>query len=286
MINSSNFTLVKNATVALGLVDEGGIVPKQICGTGFIVTKNQYLMTASHVVDACMKWNKMYEKKNIKTEIVAFNTLGTESEIKFHVLPVDPFSKEFFVKTVLKDPGEGFAGPRDFDIAIGKFLYKTDDFPFLEIKKPGESILYNEIAICGYPNGDQSLDLKRKFSGIRFSPIIQFGRIVGLLPSDNSKRPYGIQTDIVGTGGSSGSPIVSLEDGKVIGIAQQVILAEVNTNKKSIYGNAKIGLVNGVTNHIFYELYKQVPSYFENGKDISMKIPTTHFGKPTIKYKK
>lgn len=286
MVNTSKLSLVKSATVALGLVDEGKMVPKELCGTGFIINKNRYVITASHVIDQCFKWYEIFKSKNEKTEIVAFNSEFTQSEIKFHVLPLDPFSEHSIAKTHLSKASDGYAGPSDADIAVGKFLVRHDDLPFLEIKKPEKLNLYDEIVMCGYPSGDQSLDLKRKFSGIRFSPIMQFGKISGLMPSDNSPEPYGVQTDIVGTGGSSGSPIVDPEEGNVIGIAQQVILAGVNTNDKSIYGTARVGLVYGVTNHLLYKLTENVSAFLEKGEKIPIKINITHFGPATFSYKK
>jgi hypothetical protein len=44
-----------------------------------------------------------------------------------------------------------------------------------------------------YKNGDGE--------GIRLSPIIQSGRIAGLMPHDESPKPWGIQTDIIAVGG-------------------------------------------------------------------------------------
>lgn len=284
MVNLQHLSLAKEATVAIGLVDNGGTIPKQICGTGFVLNENRYLMTAAHVMDECYKWYEIFKKKNEKTEIVAFNTLITESELKFKVLPLDAFSDHSFARSKLLEAADGYAGPNDIDISIGKFLHKHNDLPFLEIKKPEEPNLYDEIAMCGYPSGDQSLDLQRRFSGIRFSPTIQFGKVVGFLPSDNSPQPYGMQTDIVGTRGSSGSPIIGLDDGKVVGIAQQVILAGVKINNDSVYGTAKIGLVNGVTNHMFYKLSENVAPFLEKGEKLHIKVNTTHFGKSTIDY--
>jgi len=284
--NTSKLSNLKDATVALGLVDEGEMVPKEICGTGFILNKNRYVITASHVIDQCFKLYDIYKRKKEKTEIVAFSSELTKSEIKFHVTPLDPFSEHSLARTKLSKASDGYAGPSDVDIAVGKFLRKQDDLPFIEIKKPEKLNLYDKVAMCGYPSGDQSLDLKRKFSGIRFSPIIQFGRISSLLPTDNSPEPYGIQTDIVGTGGSSGSPIIDLEEGNVIGIAQQVILAGVNTNDKSIYGTARVGLVYGVTNHLLYKLTENVSAFLEKGEKIPIKINITHFGPATFSYKK
>ena len=102
-------------------------------------------------------------------------------------------------------------GPRDLDISIIKLDVGNDSsLPFLQIKEPSILNLYSEIALCGYPSGESSFSFKGNstISSTRFSPVMQFGRISGLMPVDVSTNPYAIQTDIIGTAGSSGSPIV------------------------------------------------------------------------------
>ena len=69
--------------------------------------------------------------------------------------------------------------------------------------------------MSGYPSGEQSLTVDKEY-GIRFSPIIQFGHITGFMPIDYIRVPWGIQTDIIGAGGSSGSALTDSSDGKVI----------------------------------------------------------------------
>ena len=49
------------------------------------------------------------------------------------------------------------------------------------------------------------------------------------MPLNESSKPYGIITDIIGTGGSSGSPIVAAKTGEVIAIEQ-----------RSIFGNTQL----------------------------------------------
>jgi hypothetical protein len=102
--------------------------------------------------------------------------------------------------------------------------------------------------------------------GIHLRPIIQFGRIAGLMPYDDSNNPWGIQTDIVAMGGSSGSPIMDPSSGEVIGMAQQVIATMTTVDKDGmpsnlyeltkgpLYGIAPIGLAYGVTNRILSPL--------------------------------
>lgn len=141
--------------------------------------------------------------------------------------------------------------------------------------------LYDEIVMCGYPSGRISLVLYRKKledgMGIHLRPIIQFGRIAGLMPYDDSINPWGIQTDIVAMGGSSGSPIMDPSSGEVIGMAQQVIATMTTVDKDGmpsnlyeltkgpLYGIAPIGLAYGVTNQILSPLPNISKNYFEKG---------------------
>jgi Trypsin-like peptidase domain len=174
---------------------------------------------------------------------------------------------------------KGFTGSVDLDIGIGKLDCHSDNF--LHIKEPTQLKLYDEIVICGYPSGRISLVLYRNKHedgmGIHLRPIIQYGRIAGLMPDDDSNNPWGIQTDIVAMGGSSGSPIIDPSSGEVIGMAQQVIATMTTVDKEGmpsnlyeltkgpLYGIAPIGLAYGVTNQILSPLPNISKNYFEKG---------------------
>jgi hypothetical protein len=75
----------------------------------------------------------------------------------------------------------------------------------------------------------------------------------------------------VGTGGSSGSPIIILKNGKVIGIAQQVLASGVKismirrkndeTEKLEAFGSSNLALVYGISTRLFPtlpEIYRNV----------------------------
>jgi hypothetical protein len=103
------------------------------------------------------------------------------------------------------------------------------------------------------------------------------------MPTDISEGPYGIQTDIVGTGGSSGSPIVYPGDGEVVGIAQQVFTSDIefdvedqypnepNKLVKTRHGKANIGLVYGIPIQMFPQLPVDVKKAVE--EDVPLKTP-------------
>ena len=129
--------------------------------------------------------------------------------------------------------------------------------------------------MCGYPRGLQSLNFSTAYIGKRLSPVIQFGRVVSLFPVDNSPVPNGLQTDIVGTAGSSGSPIVDL-NGSVVGLALEVLGADVMGNKLH---TVKIGLVYGLTTNILkIILNKMISDFFErNIRNTTYPFDTTTF---------
>lgn len=115
------------------------------------------------------------------------------------------------------------------------------------------------------------MDLTKKYTGLRLSPVIQFGRITAFMPTDEAPIPYGIQTDIHESGGSSGSPIIELSSGKVIGIVQEVLLTTVeglssnpfashshSANRLSVYADIRIGLAYGLNIQIFYDLFQKI----------------------------
>lgn len=104
----------------------------------------------------------------------------------------------------------------------------------------------------------------RRYFGLRFSPIIQVGRIAGFMPTDTAAIPYGLQTDIIGTGGSSGSPIVDTS----VGIAQQVIQAGVvvNSSPKKTFVEVNMGLVYGLSNHVLHGIYEKAQDFLDREK--------------------
>jgi hypothetical protein len=107
--------------------------------------------------------------------------------------------------------------------------------------------------------------------------------------------PWGLQTDIIGTGGSSGSAIVDPSDGKVVGIAQRVLPCgimgiykefvrtqggEIRTMDRTISGKAKIGLGYGITSHYLFGLGESVKRSREAGTSVNVhqfKTSSMHF---------
>jgi len=285
--NQKIIEAVKSATVAIGLQDlETGLVG--ISGSGFIFDPRGYVMTAAHVLNDCIKIEKALQKKGKKIETVAIYTITSDTFNK--VIPVILHGRAL----PSRDPGlPEFPTPEKNDIALAQ-MKKSDGqyFPFLKIKKPGKINISDEIAVCGFPRGNHSLStITTDQTGIRLSPPVQFGYVASLLPFDNAEFPYAIQTDIMGTSGSSGSPIFDPDTGEVIGIAQNVIpsLTEIKipedlqpklNNYEKFFGSSTVGLIWGDLNTRFYSTPNLTKDGFEKIHLKKMKNTLTNFTHP------
>lgn len=273
MVNTDFLKRVKASTVAIGLANKDTKEVISTFGTGFFIG-DKYIVSSAHVFSQCLNYNSQYKDKNNGLEGVysAFSITRRGKQLDLDTYRISESIRLPPVKEV-----DGFNGSIDLDIGLGKLDRTSDNL--LPIKEPGQLELYHDIAICGYPSGRLSLMLYRNGDGVgmRLNPIIQFGHIAGLMPHDESSIPWGIQTDIVAMGGSSGSPIIDPSDGEVIGMAQQVISTMTTVYKEGmpsdlykltkgpLYGVAPLGLAYGVSNMVLSLLPNVSKNYFERG---------------------
>jgi Trypsin-like peptidase domain len=237
-------------------------------------------MTAAHVFTSCQPKYKEFLDNGLQTAVAAFHVNPNSEGFDLNMLPL-PHMK-------VPELSKKESISKSFDIGIGIPKEYCKSIPYLEIKKSDNSILFKDVLMCGYPNGN--LSLNDDVNSLRLSPTIQFGRVTGLMPYDTYHTPWGLQTDIVGTAGSSGSPLIDPADGKVIGIAQRVLptavegdflgfTREIGKDPKSVTGrlgaSAYIGLVYGNTSHYFHDLHERVKESHEKGnQDTKYRIPT------------
>jgi hypothetical protein len=282
-LDSKLIESIKSSTVGLGLVEKNQYFPKAVFGSGFFVRPEGYIMTAQHVLDNCIEWYQFLNRRSITVEFVAFHIRENPNTINLDTIPLKIVSRP----SRPYGPGE-YPGPDDPDIGYAIPNEKVD-VSYLKFKQDGKTNLYDEICITGYPAGGQSLDPQKKFGGMRFNPVVQFGHISGYMPHDNSPMPYGLQTDIVGTAGSSGSPIVELKTGLVLGFAQQVFTTDINftippfeltkslkTEEISASGTAKIGLIYGLTAFQFPDFPDKLKGFVEDNVPLYVKFRSSN----------
>lgn len=243
---------IKPACVGIGIVekqnDSLGIYG--IGGSGFIVAPDGFVLTAWHVIEKINEDLGKLREEGKKVELCAV-LLHLEKD-KAKIFP-RPMSYRYRLQVSIPN---FYGSGTDYDVGLGRMLGQYQ-VPFLKIKKPTSLKIYDEIFVCGYPGGNITFNLNKDKSGVRTSPLIQLGRIAGLMPTDNSAKPWGVETDIIGTSGSSGSPMVETENGEVIGIVQHAVTGNVFNQDQKYLGEASIGLVWGISNYYLYDSLNQ-----------------------------
>jgi len=277
MVNKEIIPQLKSCIVGLGLTYKDQSQAICINGTGFFIDEDGFFVTADHVVDGMQKIRNENLEKGIELDFRGFWYENVNEE-HGRLLSI---KIEHGRSIHINIPEISEAIPEHQDLMIGR-VSGTHKFPFLNFDKATKINVFDEVFMCGYPGGDESLRPHDKLYGYRMSPILQHGRIASLLPVDYSQNPFGIQTDIVATGGSSGSPIVNAETGQVLGIAQQVVPSLITDFQKpepNVIGSVTLGLTWGISNYFFTDpinnMLKILKSEFdENGRPLpSDQIP-------------
>jgi len=249
----------------------------EVIGSGFFYDTRGYLMSAAHVLRDLTNTQKENEFRNIESEMIAINNHVTDRlEIRSEI--IENMDDVLFPE--LPRIENAPTRPVIFDVGIAKVKQDRPKYPFLKIREDWELQIGEEIAMCGFPGGNDTLSFEvHAITGLRGSPLMQFGHIAALLPFDDSKS-YGIQTDIVSTGGSSGSPIISIETGEVVGIAQKIIptYARVKIPEKAqkkiknleyLEGGAHIGLIYGDSCNMISDIPNMTKENFSDPKNKS-----------------
>jgi len=204
---------IKNATIGLGLIDKLSNVIV-VGGSGIVIHPKGYFLTATHVLDRLEEKRKELEsnEKHLKTLKAIISYIPVEGGVfKWITNPVNswvPFHLRF--------------DKLDADISIGWPDQKEKDHPLLKVSQRQNFSPLEKITMCGYPGGSDTLNPYGTVIDMSFSPAIQEGKITSLFPGDDADTHQGILTNIITTGGSSGSPILD-EKEEIIGIAQWVI---------------------------------------------------------------
>ncbi len=239
MVSLELISKLKKSSLALGLTKKDKPEPIVLAGSAFMISNDGFFVSAAHVSESIFTMAKKLKSEGTEVDVRVFFNEIKGKHARFVGVKV---GLGYEIKKIEFTADDGETILVDADIYVARVLGK-DKFSFLEFNKPTKINVFDSILMCGYPMISESIVLYSE-EHVRWSPVLQKGIISSLLPIDESEKPYGIQTDIIGTGGSSGSPIINANTGDVLGIAQKVLTAEINNAQNK----AKIGLTYGVSN--------------------------------------
>ncbi|MFL6371693.1 MAG: serine protease [Nitrososphaera sp.] len=258
MVDQSIIQKIKAATVAIGIRNNDEHMPIKIIGSGCIINTKGYLLTAAHVAKACHdEMKNEVNKGNRKVRFAMYRSGQSNYEItdieQFSFFEWDPKASEDSKKLEL-------------DVACSKPLASLTGFPFLEIEDFVQFRTLDDILMGGYPGGEYTFSIEPSHGlGSRFNPLLQQGRISGLMPIDDTSLPDGFITDIIGTSGSSGSPITDME-ARIVGVACWVIPSPLVQSEKVLpKAYSPVGLVYALGNNKFLHWVQAVVKYYDTG---------------------
>jgi len=265
MVDAKIISNLKKSCLAFGLTKKNTAEPLVLAGSGFVISEDGFFVSAAHVSKSIFDMAKMYKQRGTEVDVRVFLNEFTKDKSRLIAIKVGLGYEIPTVEFTRKDEKIKI----NADIYIGR-IRGNNKFSFLKFDQVTKIKVLDSVLMCGYPMVSESIVMKSEDSN-RWSPVLQPGIISSLLPVDEALKPYGIQTDIIGTGGSSGSPIISADTGIVLGIAQKVLRAEIN----GIPNMAKIGLTYGVSNFFIADGIKDIIDSIKADSDSTGKPKTT-----------
>lgn len=248
MVSTEIISNLKKSSLALGLTKKGTANPILLAGSGFMIDEDGFFVSAAHVSNSVYTITEKLKKNGTDVDVRIFISQARKDHSEFVSIKVG-LGYELRTMEFTKEDTKIVV---DSDIYVGRVL-GNEKYPFLKFDEPTKIQILDPVIMCGYPSTSSSINLHSD-DNTRWSPIIQPGIISSLLPIDESQNPYGIQTDIIGTAGSSGSAIINADTGVVLGIAQKILPAEISIPEQT----AKIGLTYGISNYFAADAINQV----------------------------
>jgi len=207
---------IKSSVVGIGLVSNE-TMRMRVLGSGFVINSDEYIITASHVIQDCVKLQEQLSGTE-KTFLTVFDYQSkSDGTTRLISAPFEDNYRLLGLKPSFESEGH------NLDVGLLRPLEPKPNHKYLHVSNRINFSVLEEVYLCGYPGGNFSFKPSVHPADVSLSPVLQYGRISALKPSDDAPKHQGIITDIIGVGGSSGSPILEANTGDVIGIAQQVI---------------------------------------------------------------
>jgi S1-C subfamily serine protease len=245
--------LIRNTQAAIVVIGlkKAGSSPEWL-GTGFLIGDGCTVLTCFHVVKDT---KTLLENKSAGVEIKCFLFWHTVQSCRLFELPVKKIN-------VLGagDLAATYYGSKNIDVAAievdpsdFKKLTLSLDAPTLNLDEKITCDVGDDVIVVGFPSPHSLIALESEAPNM-LEPLVQFGRISGILPSTYAPLPHLLALDMLCTPGSSGSPVVRVKDGKVIGMVNQMLLNHIKskveeevTSDSSLLKKLTYAIPSGIT---------------------------------------
>jgi S1-C subfamily serine protease len=180
-----------------------------IIGTGFFVDSSGLAATNRHVIEEFDRLPP--HPKSGRSPLAAVWFCPGDDGYSWHMLVLDVLSWNALAEFTSTDPWYGQTTPD-----IGFVQVSVREVPTLKLATEKFYLKIGmEVATIGYPMGTVPLTALGKLNQV--SPFIRHGIVSSVFPMPTA-LPHGFTTDIMQQGGASGSPVLRILDGIVVGM--------------------------------------------------------------------
>jgi S1-C subfamily serine protease len=187
----------------------------KLLGTGFLVTSTEVL-TARHVIS------------RVHAGLDKLGLPSDHARLLFHRANSDTITQHLprFVVSGALDLTEMDVGIVRFEPPHARWHEETTPLPIHDDASVGVG---DPIAVIGYPQGSLSLEREDRFGQrrlYRIGAVLQQGYVSAIAPSDSATYVDRYLLDVRTGPGMSGSPVIDLATGTVIGLNDAGLAAE------------------------------------------------------------
>jgi len=180
-----------------------------IFGTGFFVDPSGIAATNRHVIEVFTQLRR--HPKTGESPLASVLFLPGDEENSWQMLVVDVLGWNALAEFTSSDKWYGQTIPD-----IGFVQMGVCEVPVLTLATEKSYLRIGmEVVTIGYPMGNLPLTALEKLNQV--TPFIRRGIVSSIFPFPTA-LPHGFTMDIMQQGGSSGSPILSTDDGVVVGM--------------------------------------------------------------------
>jgi hypothetical protein len=261
-----DFKYIKEATVIFGYYLKGRA--PIFLGSGFLIGNGDRALTCAHVIvkeetDTISNpkvWTKYIQVNGQQAEMSCWSFVSIEKSPKPLMLRY-PVTRIALYKDKIDE--HYFNGNRpdvaylELDINQHLTIFPAKKPTSLSVSNKIVRTIGTEVAIIGYPSPSLLMVRSDKGEPKCLGPLVQFARLAGILPHIDVDIPEFLAFDALVAKGSSGSPIIELETGKVIAIAAQLhpfAFFETKNDTETTYNVIPSGIGFGLPSNYYYQM--------------------------------